>query len=167
MMYGLLAQTQAQGEMLWQVLLVAAAATLICVGLHYETIRMLIAVLHRYQPSKSRPVLVAVVLALLMAHLIEAAVFALAYHLVVVVPEGAMGRLLGSYDQSFGDSLYFSLSTYTTVGFGDITPQGHVRMLVGVEALAGLVLVTWSASFTFLIMQRIFARDFNLKENAD
>ena len=49
---------------------------------------------------------------------------------------------------------------YTTVGFGDIAPLGPVRLLVGIEALAGLVLITWSASFTFLIMQRIFARDF-------
>ena len=33
-------------------------------------------------------------------------------------------------------------------------PVGAIRFLVGTEALTGFVLVTWSASFTFVEMQR-------------
>ncbi|MEM6258809.1 MAG: potassium channel family protein [Planctomycetota bacterium] len=146
------------------VMAIAAVATLICVGLHYETIRMLIAVLHTRQGVKSRPVLIVTVLVLLAVHLIEAAIFALAYKLIFAIHPTEAGLLTGPYDASFGDTLYFSLSVYTTVGFGDIAPLGPVRLLVGIEALAGLVLITWSASFTFLMMQRIFARDFHLEE---
>ena len=36
--------------------------------------------------------------------------------------------------------------------FDNVTPVGALRLLVGVEALVGLV-VAWSASFTFLQMQ--------------
>ena len=147
--------------MLWLVLGAAAIATLVCVGLHYETIRLLISVLHRKQYQSSRPVLIFVVLVLLVAHLIEAAIFAVTYLLVFAMHSG--DHLEGQYDGTFGDTLYFSLSVYTTVGFGDIAPIGPVRLLVGFEALAGLVLITWSASFTFLMMQRIFARDFKIK----
>jgi hypothetical protein len=43
---------------------------------------------------------------------------------------------------------------YTTVGFGDLLPQGAIRFMSGMEALTGLVMITWSASFTFLEMQR-------------
>ncbi|MFK7789882.1 MAG: potassium channel family protein [Phycisphaeraceae bacterium] len=149
----------------WAVLGIAAAVTLCCVGIHYETIRLLVTVLHRRANHRARPVLVLTVLILLVAHLVEAAIFALAYKLVFLIHPTDAGRFVGDYDGSFGDTLYFSLSVYTTVGFGDIAPLGPVRMLVGIEALAGLVLITWSASFTFLMMQRIFARDFDIKEN--
>lgn len=144
----------------WSVLGISAVTTLVCVGLHYETIRVMVKTLHRETARRSRPVLIVTVLVLLLVHLIEAAIFALAYRVVFLIHPDAEGTLVGPYDGSFSDTLYFSLSVYTTVGFGDIAPMGPVRQLVGIEALAGLVLITWSASFTFLIMQRIFSRDF-------
>ncbi|MGB1126500.1 MAG: potassium channel family protein [Phycisphaeraceae bacterium] len=144
---------------LWVVLAIAAITTLACVGIHYETIRLMVKTLHRETARRSRPVLIVTVLILLVVHLIEAAIFALAYRLVFLLHPTGGSLLEGPYDDSFGDTLYFSLSVYTTVGFGDIAPLGPIRLLVGIEALAGLVLITWSASFTFLIMQRIFARD--------
>jgi hypothetical protein len=45
---------------------------------------------------------------------------------------------------------------YTTLGLGDVVPTGAVRFLAGVEALSGFVLITWSASFTFLEMERFW-----------
>jgi hypothetical protein len=50
---------------------------------------------------------------------------------------------------------YYSAVTYTTLGFGDITPLGHLRILTTVESLAGLILIAWTASIIFLAMQRI------------
>lgn len=38
--------------------------------------------------------------------------------------------------------------------FGDIVPTGPMRFVTGTEAICGLALITWSASFTFLVMQR-------------
>lgn len=145
----------------WAVLAVAAFVTLLCVGLHYETIRLLVVMTHRREIRRVRPVLILVVLLLFTAHLVEAALFAAGYRLLFALHDRDIGQLTGPYDGSLGDTLYFSLSVYTTVGFGDIAPLGPVRLLVGIESLAGLVLITWSASFTFLIMQRIFARDFH------
>ena len=52
------------------------------------------------------------------------------------------------------DCVYFSFTTFTTLGFGDIHPLGPIRFLTGIEALTGLVLITWTASFLFLEMQR-------------
>jgi hypothetical protein len=48
----------------------------------------------------------------------------------------------------------FSFSTYTTLSYGDIDAVGDLRHLTGLEALTGLVMITWSASFLFLEMQR-------------
>ena len=44
--------------------------------------------------------------------------------------------------------------TFTTVGFGDLAPSGPIRFLVGTEALLGFVLLAWSASFTYLEMEK-------------
>jgi hypothetical protein len=46
------------------------------------------------------------------------------------------------------------VTSYTTLGVGDVYPKGLLRILVGVEALNGFLLITWSASFTYLMMQR-------------
>ncbi|MEM7625824.1 MAG: potassium channel family protein [Planctomycetota bacterium] len=91
------------------------------------------------------------VITLLAAHLVQIVFFALAYQQL----GDPAGDLRGAYDGSFGDAVYFSMAVFTTVGFGDITPVGHLRLLVGLEALAGLVLITWSASFTFVAMSRL------------
>ena len=50
--------------------------------------------------------------------------------------------------------LNFSLVTYTSLAYGDIAPLGPARLLAGIEALIGLGLIAWSASFTYLEMQR-------------
>ena len=52
------------------------------------------------------------------------------------------------------DAVYMSAVTFTTVGFGDLAPVGPIRFLAGTLALTGFVLITWSASFTYLEMTR-------------
>jgi len=48
---------------------------------------------------------------------------------------------------------------FTTLGFGDVIPYGAIRFMTGMEALTGLVLITWSASFAFIEMQRHWRLD--------
>jgi hypothetical protein len=52
--------------------------------------------------------------------------------------------------------MYFSAETYTSVGYGDVVPVGHVRLLAGIEALNGLVLIGWTASYTYIAMERFW-----------
>jgi hypothetical protein len=68
------------------------------------------------------------------------------------------GSVTGSDAHSLLDAVYLSANTYTTVGFGDLAPVGPVRFIGGTMALTGLVLITWSASFTFLEMQRFWRK---------
>jgi len=88
----------------------------------------------------------------LLAHVAEIWIFALAYY--YMHNDKGWGSLEGNYNGSFIDSAYFSLTTFTTLGFGDIEPHGELRFLVGIEAVTGLVLITWSASFLYIEMQR-------------
>ncbi|MFT5173541.1 MAG: hypothetical protein ACI8W7_001718 [Gammaproteobacteria bacterium] len=57
------------------------------------------------------------------------------------------------------DHVNYSAAVYTTVGFGDIVPIGTFKLLTGTEALVGLGLITWSASFTFFEMQAAWSDD--------
>jgi hypothetical protein len=102
------------------------------------------------------------VLGALVAHAIEVWIFALGYYLMNASEH--LGQLTGNYDGSFMDSVYFSFTTFTTIGFGDITPIGPLKFLTGLEALTGLVLITWTASFLFIEMQKYWSdRDIRTK----
>lgn len=100
---------------------------------------------HRYR-------IVVGVFAALIAHAVEIWLFALAYY--VMNRAESWGSLTGRFDGGLLDCGYFSFTVFTTLGFGDIEPVGHLRYLTGIESLTGLVLITWTASFLYYEMQR-------------
>ena len=51
------------------------------------------------------------------------------------------------------------MTNYTTVGWGDLSSIGPLRILAGAEALLGFMLITWSASFTYLVMARTWGAE--------
>lgn len=67
-----------------------------------------------------------------------------------------LNRLTGVHDNSFTSALYFSATTYSSLGFGDIVPLGGMRLLAGIQVLNGLVLIGWSVSFTYLAMEKFW-----------
>jgi hypothetical protein len=56
----------------------------------------------------------------------------------------------------FTRCLYFSAETYTTLGYGDVLPHGDLRLLAGMQALNGMLLIGWTASYTYLSMERLW-----------
>lgn len=44
-------------------------------------------------------------------------------------------------------ALYFSLVAFSTVGFGDIVPLEEWRLLGGIEALNGFLMIGWSTAY--------------------
>lgn len=55
-------------------------------------------------------------------------------------------------------AVYFSLVTFTTLGYGDITLSPGLRLLSGIEAMNGIFLFGWSTAMFFAIVQRTWAR---------
>ena len=53
-------------------------------------------------------------------------------------------------------AVYFSLVTYTTIGFGDVVLRPGWRVLAGIEGLTGIVLIGWSTAFVFAIVNRMY-----------
>jgi hypothetical protein len=67
---------------------------------------------------------------------------------------GALGGVPSEH--SFISYVYFSTTTYTTVGYGDTYPMGPFRMIAGVEAINGLILIGWSVTLTYFAMERLW-----------
>lgn len=145
----------------WDVNLAVAGATALVVGLcvllHYEGLLLLSRGMARLQGKARRHVLRGI-FGVLVLHVMEIWVFGLALFVLLLV-DPRFGQIHGIDPGSIFDYVYFSAVTYTTVGFGDVIPTGPLRFLIGTEALTGFVLITWSASFTFVEMQRYWKRD--------
>ena len=126
--------------------LVAAA-----VIVHYAFLYRIVKILPSFTFAHNMRIVFGVFGALI-AHVIEIWIFAIGYFFMA---QGEVwGSLVGNFDGRFLDCVYFSFTVYTTVGFGDIEPSGYIRYLTGIESLAGLVLVAWTASFLYVEMQR-------------
>jgi hypothetical protein len=125
----------------------------IAVIFHYEFLYRLTLLLPRIQVRHRFRIVLGVGGALL-AHVVEVWIFAIAYYLMHRAD--GWGYLEGNFDGNLMDDVYLSFTIFTTLGFGDIQPHGDLRFLTGIESLTGLVLITWSASFLFVEMQRFW-----------
>jgi len=139
-----------------EVFLVNSLVVTIAVLIHYEFLyRISLVIPKMHIPHRYR--IVFGVFASLIAHAVEIWVFALAYYFMNGT-EG-WGTLQGNFSGNLLDCGYFSFTSFTTLGFGDIEPVGNLRYLTGIEALTGLVLITWTASFLYYEMQRHWTTD--------
>jgi hypothetical protein len=56
----------------------------------------------------------------------------------------------------FETSFYYSLKSYTTVGYGDVLPPVSWRLLGPIEAAVGVMMLGWSTAIIVAAVQRIF-----------
>ena len=136
----------------WGVVLVTMLAISLIIGLHYEVLRNSLHFLPAVTRRRRQRVVI-LILVILLTHAVEIWIFGVAYE--TLMHWDIFGVIKGDVPTtSVLDYVYFSAAVYSTVGFGDLVPHGPIRFMVGMEALTGLVMITWSASFTFLEMQR-------------
>lgn len=136
-------------------LLTVALTTLI----HYEALTTLNSVLPKIKVERRRKLLV-VMCGIFAAHMLEIVLYGMLYYSLILWEPG--NTFAGSAPFSLLNCIYFSAETYTSLGFGDLSPVGPIRLLAGLEALNGLLLISWSASYTYLAMERFWkltARD--------
>lgn len=142
--------THAHYIVLFYTTLVVVAAVM----LHYEVSVLLSRWVATTHLSHRRRILM-LVFGLLLLHVGEIWLFGLAgWFLVTIMETGQIMVVTGQIHFDILDYVYFSAVTYSTVGYGDMWALGPVRFLFSSEALVGLVLITWSASLTFIEMQR-------------
>ncbi len=98
-----------------------------------------------------------IIIVLFFTHVIEIGFYGAVYAWSV------LGLGLGTFDGATVNGpmsyLYYSGVIYTSLGLGDILPVGHIRFITAIETLNGLLLITWSTSFTFLAMGQFWQCD--------
>ena len=129
------------------VLLVGASALV-----HYEGLKSLNDALPGIRAVAPRAKVLLAVVGSMASHACQITLFAIAYDLLR--NHFGLGTFGGHFKDQFTSFLYFSTETYTSLGLGDIYPTGALRMVTGIEALTGLVMISWTASFTYLEMRR-------------
>jgi hypothetical protein len=87
--------------------------------------------------------IVRIVSVLLVLHLVEAGVWALYYWAVELLPD-------------LETAFYFSLTSYTTVGYGDVVLPGSSRYLGPMEAAVGILMFGWSTGIIVTTMHRLY-----------
>ena len=144
-------------------MLAAAIVSIILVALtvviHYEILRLTSDALPRLAiPPRLRSVIVMAIVIVIgttfVAHRIEVWIYGLTY--AVTAGPWGLGTRGGDFAGSFAEYIYFFTHTYTSLGLGDVWQLGPMRLIAGVEVLNGLILIGWTASFTFLTMQRFW-----------
>ncbi|MEO1406653.1 MAG: potassium channel family protein [Pseudomonadota bacterium] len=67
--------------------------------------------------------------------------------------------ILGEFN-NLVDAVYFSASTFTTVGYGDLLVGPDWRLLAALESMNGFLLIGWSTAFLVSVTARV--RSFEL-----
>jgi hypothetical protein len=133
--------------------LVLVAAT---IAIHYEVLRQTSQRLtHIRIPPRMR--IIVMLVAALTSHMIHVLLYAVTFLGLEYL--GDFGTIDGNRGHDLEDAIYFSITSYTTLGIGDLIPTGDLRMISGTEALNGLVMVGWTASMTYLYMEKFWHLD--------
>jgi hypothetical protein len=131
---------------------ISAVLVMANILVHYEALRLMSAYVPKLPIAVRFKVLI-VVLGCFVAHTIEVWLYAGAFELIY---KAGLGSLKGQVEVHFADFLYFSATSYSTMGIGDVYPSGALRLISGIEGINGLFLIAWSTSFTYFVMDRLW-----------
>ena len=129
----------------------AFAIMAICVALHSATLVNFSAWLITKRPDLNQRhamarytfVLILAFFVLILLHLTETSIWAVFFLWRGLFPD-------------FETALYFSLGSYSTIGYGDVVLPQRWRMLGGIEGLSGVLLCGISAAFVFAVINSAF-----------
>ena len=97
---------------------------------------------HHFSLPRTFWILIRVVFGLLLLHLLQITVWAACYDLAGCFPD-------------FSTSFYYSATSYSTVGFGDVVPPVSWRVLGAIEAVTGVLMFGWSTGVLFSIVNHL------------
>ena len=134
----------------------ALLLTLVTVSLHGVCTVILLAIIRKlslqYRKKVSRRVdhlflLARLVVGLLFVHCLEAVIWATYY-------------LADNRFANLETALYFSLTSYTTIGYGDVVLGENIRLVGAIEGLAGTFMCGWSVALLVSVTQFIIKMDY-------
>lgn len=136
--------------MLLAPLLLSAALVAVTIVIQIAGLAVLIWMMRRRGPQlaslayllQQLGVILAVVMGLFFMHAVQIWLYAWVY------------LALGEF-QTFEAALYFSTSSFTTVGYGEIIIEGRWRIVAAIESANGFLLLGWSTVFLISVLSRL------------
>lgn len=127
--------------------------TLLSIGIHFTGLFTLLHFLRRNAVHVTGPqtpprlmrqalLMIATALGVFTIHYVEIWMYALGF-----VAVGALDDMK--------TALYFSASSYSTLGFGDVVLSADWRLFSAFEGVTGLVLIGWSSAFLLSVTSRL------------
>ena len=81
---------------------------------------------------------------------------------LAIAIEAGLWALLYLYDPMIANlpnletAFYFSMVTFTTLGYGDVVLTDHWRTLASIQAANGVIIFGWTTALIFYFIQRIY-----------
>lgn len=94
-----------------------------------------------------------IVLVMFLASLLEVLAWAVAYQVLNALKD-------------FEEAVYFSMVTYTTLGYGDILLDQQWRLLGSFEAANGIIIFGWSTAVVMAIVHHVYIQKGETKFNS-
>lgn len=138
---------------------VATLMVSLTVLIHFVGLSILLALISRYRPGAGRArnimgnaiAILGAAFGLFALHGLEIWSYALLY----------WGT---SAFATFEAALYFSTSTYATIGYGDLVLPASSRLIGAIEGANGIILLGWSTAFFFAVVDRMRLLERELEE---
>lgn len=90
---------------------------------------------------------------LFLLHFVESLLWAIAYLAIPSINEIT----------TIEEATYFSVVTFATLGYGDVVINQPWRLLSGIQAMNGLIIMGWSTALFLAVLQRLWS---SFDENA-
>lgn len=138
---------------------VATMMVSLTVLIHFIGLSILLALIGRYRPSAGRArnfmgnaiAILGAAFGLFALHGVEIWSYALLYWGMTAF-------------ETFEAALYFSTSTYATIGYGDLVLPADNRLIGAIEGANGIILLGWSTAFFFAVVDRMKLLERELEE---
>lgn len=134
-------------------IIISILLVFITTAIFYEILHLILWLISK-RNLRTRPLMFFLVAAIFSAHTIAVWIYGIVYWILVNYFNFA--ALSGIATDNFFGYIYFSAATYSSLGIGDIFPNGAIQFITGVEVLNGLMLIGWSVMFTYFAVQKLW-----------
>ena len=136
-----------------EILIIGFITLFIATGFFYECMCVLLRIISYFNFSPRR-LLYTLITGIFIAHGLTIFLYALVYWLLVHWL--GFEQLSGLVNDHYLSYLYYSATTYSSLGVGDVFSAGGLRFVTGLQAINGLILITWSATIAYFSIQRMW-----------
>jgi hypothetical protein len=128
-----------------------------CIVIHLYVLRFLWRDVWPRVGHRSGIGMAVMVLGCIVGHMLEIAIFAVGIYYIATQDEDSK-LIADQLEYRHLEIWYYSATFYTSLGAHKPGTAG-LRVFTACEALVGLILITWTASFLFLLMQRTWSKE--------